>query len=319
MYSSIRHYLGDSWERYQDAFKESLKAGMSLLDQINSYVAGHCGKQLRPMMVMLTTKLLGAPCDERIIQIAVASEMLHTATLIHDDVADDSQMRRGIPTAKAIYGNTASVLVGDYWLSKVIQNVVGHPDRRILETFARCLERLAEGEVLQIEKSITLDATQNDYFEIIYRKTAALFETAMLSAAYSSGATEEQCNAIGKYAFHYGRAFQIMDDIFDYSPQIETGKPFGQDILEKKFTLPLFGFFANAPEKEVSEFKVRVKEGDKNLATDAIDLVRKYGGIEYARKYLQKESLDAVDALVGFEKSEALDYLISLAASSRLS
>lgn len=270
------------------------------------------------MLVMLTAGLLGSECDEKVVKIAVAAEMLHTATLIHDDVADDSSQRRGMPTAKAVFGNTASVLVGDFWLAKVIENVVSHPDRRVIDAFARGLQNLAEGEMIQIEKALSLDTTEDDYFKIIYRKTAALFETAMVSAAYSCGASDELCDAVRDFAFHYGIAFQIMDDIFDYSPELNTGKPSGQDIMERKITLPLIGFFKNAPEEGYA-FLEKIKSLPDTLASEATDLVKRHGGIEYAKERLQRESQAAVDALETFPASQSKDFLISLATASRLS
>ena len=318
-----------------------------MLDRINNYVAGHCGKQLRPMLTLLTAKALGSGCDKNVVRIAAASEMLHNATLIHDDVADGSLLRRGVPTAMAKYGADSAVLVGDFWLSRAIDMVIDHPDRRVLKKFGNCLKELAEGEIHQIEKAARLDTTLEDYFEIIRRKTASLFDVAMVSAAYSVGASESDTQAIASYALHYGRAFQIMDDIFDYSPGLSTGKPYGQDIAEKKITLPLLGFIANAPKKVSRDFLKKVKErcpnrsgmtcvipslvadgpntspptcsGVSEISKEAIELVHQYGGIEYAKGFLEKESQAAINALTTLPDSEAKDYLKALAAASRAS
>ena len=299
-----------------------------MLDRINNYVAGHCGKQLRPMLTLLTAKALGSGCDKNVVRIAAASEMLHNATLIHDDVADGSLLRRGVPTAMAKYGADSAVLVGDFWLSRAIDMVIDHPDRRVLKKFGNCLKELAEGEIHQIEKAARLDTTLEDYFEIIRRKTASLFDVAMVSAAYSVGASESDTQAIASYALHYGRAFQIMDDIFDYSPGLSTGKPYGQDIAEKKITLPLLGFIANAPKKVSRDFLKKVKErcpnrvghdGVSDISAEAIELVHQYGGIEYAKGFLEKESQAAIEALGALPDSEAKDYLKALAAASRAS
>jgi len=271
------------------------------------------------MLAMLTAGLLEKKCDKQIVEIAVAVEMLHTATLIHDDVADDSDMRRNMPTAKSVFGNTAAVLVGDFWLAKVIQNIVNHPDRRVISVFAQGLRNLAEGEILQIEKAAALDTTEEDYYKIIYKKTASLFEAAMSASAYSCGADSTQCEAVRQYAYHYGMAFQIMDDIFDYSPGLHTGKPSGQDVMEKKITLPLLGFFRNAPAGVVSDFIARMRELPSTLAAEATELVNKYAGIEYSVQCLRRESDAAVNALEAFPDSQSKDFLISLAAASRLS
>lgn len=313
MYKDIQKFLGQSWEEFRRKFTESLKSEMPLLDKVNSYVAAHGGKQLRPTFTLLIAKALRGFCDDYVTDCAASAELLHTATLLHDDVADDSPVRRGAPTVRALYSPTSSVLVGDFWLSRAVDLIIDHPDKRVLKVFSKCLNDLAEGEMLQLEKASMLDTTEDDYIRIIYRKTASLFEASILSAAYSVKADERELAACKGYAYHLGLAFQIMDDILDYSPELATGKPTGQDIVEKKVTLPLLGLFASAPRRVEKEIRERMRNADTALAADAIRLVKQYDGCGYAMKRLREESSLAINAISALKESEARNYLEKLA------
>lgn len=320
MYKEIKVFLGQDWERFQQMFLSQIGSRLPLLDKVNDYLTEHAGKQLRPILTMLTARALTGSCNDNVIRSAAAVEMLHTATLLHDDVADNSPIRRGAPTVMALYSPTTSVLVGDFWLSKSVQTIVGHCDQRVILSFSHSLEMLAEGEMIQMEKAIDLLTTEEDYEAIIYRKTAALFETAILSAAYSVQASERIIEACREYSYHLGLAFQIMDDIFDYSPHLNIGKPTGQDILEKKITLPLFGFMKNAPRQEVQDLFARIRrvggdaKEDFQLTQDAVALVGKYNGLDYAREKLEKEISKAKAALDIIADNEAKSFLLELAA-----
>lgn len=291
----------------------ALQSDNPLLCRINEYMLGHSGKQLRPLLSLLTAAALRGSCNETVCRVAATAELLHTATLMHDDVADNSPLRRGLPTVMAMFGSTQSVLVGDFWLSRAIGLIVDHPDRRVIKCYSKCLEDLAEGEMLQLEKSVHLDTTEEDYRRIIYCKTASLFEAAVLSAAYSVGATENEITACRKFACHVGMAFQIMDDIFDYCPEIKAGKPSGHDILEKKLTLPVLGFLKNAERSVKNKFLADVREQVDGLSERTIELVRQYGGIEYARNCLQNDVDAAVSALSAFPDSEFKSNLAAIA------
>ena len=319
MYTEIKSFLAEDWKKFQEMFLLKVGSPLPMLDKVNDYLTEHAGKQLRPILTLLTARALTGSCNENVIRSAAAVEMLHTATLLHDDVADNSPIRRGAPTVMALYSPTTSVLVGDFWLSRAIETIVGHCDQRVILSFAHSLEMLAEGEMIQMERALDLRTTEEDYAAIIYRKTAALFETAVMSAAYSVQAGERTIEACKKYSYHLGLAFQIMDDIFDYSPHLNIGKPTGQDILEKKITLPLFGFMKNAPRGEVADLMSRIRRvgGDANedfhLTQDAVELVGKYKGVEYARERLEKEISQAKDALDIVPDNEAKGYLLELA------
>lgn len=300
-------------------YDDRLSSDISALDKLNLYLKQRSGKQLRPMFTLLTARALRGFCNENSIRCAAAVEMLHTATLLHDDVADDSPVRRGSPTVRSLYGPNASVLVGDFWLSRAIETIVGYCDERVVAIFAHSLQMLAEGEMIQLEKAASLDTTEDDYIRIIYNKTAALFETAILSAAYSVNAKDSEIESLQKYAYHVGLAFQIMDDIFDYSPELSLGKPTGQDILEKKMTLPLLAMLRNVPKKSADEFVARIRnigsdpEADRQLTVDAVEMVRRYDGIRYSEDRMNNEISEAVKSLDILSDSEAKDYLVKLA------
>ena len=313
MYRAIQQFLGQAWTDFQTLFAESLRSEIPLLREANRYLLAHGGKKLRPTLTLLIAKALGGLCNERVLCSAAASELLHTATLMHDDVADDAPVRRGVPTLMALYSPTTAVLIGDFWLSRAMNLIIDHPDKRVLHIFSKCLGDLAEGEMIQLERAAKLDLTEADYRKVIYCKTTSLFEAAILSSAYSVEADEGQIACCHDYAYHLGQAFQMSDDILDYSPEHASGKPTGQDILEKKITLPLFGLFARAPKSVVRELRRRMQKPDSSLADDAIALVRQYDGLGYARECLAVELDAAVKALAPLPASEAKDYLVQLA------
>lgn len=319
MGEDIREFLAEDWSAFQQLFVSLLHSSMPLLNKINGYLFERSGKQLRPMLALLTAKACNAGfCNDKAIRCAAASEMLHTATLLHDDVADDSDLRRGAPSVKALYTPTTSVLVGDFWLSRAIETIVRECDQRIILCFSKCLEDLAEGEMLQLEKAETLDTTEEDYLQIIYRKTASLFETAIISSAMAVDAKDEDIAAFRKYAYHLGLAFQMMDDIFDYSPSVKTGKPAGRDVMEKKITLPLLGAFHNAPDAESEKIRSAIRLiGQKENAGESVhsimQFVTKYKGLEYAHARLEEEVENCINSLVDIAQSHAKTYLASIA------
>lgn len=314
MYKQVQKFLGQSWSDFQDLFAGSLRSDIPLLDKANAYMLGHGGKKLRPTFTLLVAQALGGPCNGSVIRCAAASELLHTATLLHDDVADNAPTRRGAPTVMALYSPTTAVLLGDFWLSRAMDLIIDHPDKRVLKIFSKCLGDLARGEMLQLEKARRADATEEDYGRIIYCKTTSLFEAAIVSAACSVGAGENEIESCRSYAYHIGQSFQMMDDILDYSPELSIGKPTGHDILEKKITLPLFGLFANAPKSVSREIRRRMLDPDERLSADAIALVKQYDGLGYARERLDREIALAVSALVPLPESESKTYLEKMAA-----
>ncbi len=309
----VQQFLGKAWTDFQRCFAESLESDIPLLDKANQYLLGHGGKKLRPLFTLLIAKALRGDCNERVVRCAAASELLHTATLMHDDVADNAPTRRGVPTMMTVYSPTTAVLLGDYWLSKAMDLIIDHPDKRVLHVFSKCLADLASGEMLQLEKAEKADTTEDDYRRIIYCKTTSLFEACMVSAACSVEASEKEIERCRIYAWHIGQAFQMRDDMLDYSPELSIGKPTGQDILEKKITLPLFGFFEKAPRSVVREVRRRMKNPDAELVSDVFAWVRQYDAMSYAREKLDAEIRQAVEVLAAFPASPSRDYLEKMA------
>ncbi len=314
MYREVQKFLGPSWADFQQRFAGSLESGIPLLDKVNRFILEHGGKKLRPTFTLLVAKALRGVCNEHVLRCAAASELLHTATLMHDDVADDAPVRRGVPTLRSLYSPTTAVLVGDFWLSRAMDLIIDHPDKRVLHVYSKCLGDLARGEMFQLQRAEKLDTTEEDYRQIIYCKTTSLFEASMLGAAYSMEADDAEVQCLHSYAYHIGQSFQMMDDILDYSPELSSGKPTGQDVLEKKITLPLFGLFARAPKAVSRALLKHMRHPDTGLASEAIGLVRQYGALDYARERLAEEVRLATAALAPLPESESKSYLEKLAS-----
>lgn len=315
---AIKEYLGVDWLAVQNQISSSLKSDIGLLNATNDSILSHSGKQLRPMLTLLMAKACsGGTISEAAIKYAAASELLHNATLLHDDVADGSDKRRGVPTIMSLMGPSVSVLVGDYWLVKAMELILQVPDdsSRVMRIFAKTLSDLAEGEMLQLQKAQKGDTDEGDYLRIIYNKTASLFEAACVSAAISAGASEEVVKAAKDYAVALGLAFQIKDDILDYAGTDAVGKPLGADILEQKMTMPLLGAFTNVGRSEEAAIRAKVSEIASNpkYRDEIVGFVRDNGGLEYAKARLDAYVEEAVGALALFPESEAKDSLIELA------
>lgn len=309
--------LGEDWKAVEELIASSLASDISLLDSLNASLLENSGKKLRPMLSLLMAKACGTVNGDSI-RFAAASELLHNATLLHDDVADQSSTRRGKPTVFSLLGGTASVLVGDFWLVRAMETILSAEKERdeAIRLFSKTLNNLAEGEMLQLEKAESADTTEADYLRIIYNKTATLFEAACVTAAVSVGADEAMKHAAGDYAVNLGLAFQIKDDILDYNGS-DIGKPVGVDIREHKITMPLLGAFANAGAEKEAEVRARVaamEADDADSAAEIIAFARDNGGIEYAEIRLEEFRKLAVDALAVLPESKAKECLIELAA-----
>lgn len=316
---AIKEYLGVDWLAVQNQIVSSLKSDIGLLNATNDSILSHSGKQLRPMLSLLMAKACsGGMVSDAAIKYAAAAELLHNATLLHDDVADGSDKRRGVPTIMSLMGSSVSVLVGDYWLVKAMELVLDAADdsSKVMKVFSKTLSDLAEGEMLQLQKARKGDTDEDDYLRIIYNKTASLFEAACVSAAISSGASEEMVKAAKDYAVALGLAFQIKDDILDYSGTEAVGKPLGADILEQKMTLPLLGAFANADQEKETEIRVKINDIESHseeYRNEIVAFVKEYNGLEYAVSRLNSYVEAAVGALSMFPDSEARDSLLELA------
>lgn len=316
---AIKEYLGVDWLAVQNQIASSLKSDIGLLNATNDSILSHSGKQLRPMLALLMAKACsGGMVSDAAIKYAAAAELLHNATLLHDDVADGSDRRRGVPTIMSLMGPSVSVLVGDYWLVKAMELVMDAADEssKVMKVFSKTLSDLAEGEMLQLQKARKGDTDEDDYLRIIYNKTASLFEAACVSAAISSGASEEMVKAAKDYAVALGLAFQIKDDILDYAGTEAVGKPLGADILEQKMTLPLLGAFANAGEEQEARIRAKVTDIESHqeeYRNEIVAFVKENNGLEYAVSRLNSYVEAAVGALAMFPDSDAKESLVELA------
>ena len=296
-----------------DLIHSQLHSDVSLLEQTNAQLLANAGKMLRPMVSLLIARAIGTPTQDSVCY-AAAAELLHNATLIHDDVADASQERRGKPTLSAMLGAGPAVLVGDYWLARAVELVVDTQHRdAVVRMFARTLTDLAEGEMLQLEKASSCDTTEADYLRIIHCKTASLFCAAAETAAVSVDADAAQKAAAFAYGSALGIAFQIKDDILDYAGTDSLGKPVGQDLLEQKITLPLLGALQGSPR----EAEIRALVRDIPSHPENCERIRRFvaerDGVGLAARRLSEWVERAVRALDAFPDSKAREYLAAIA------
>src|SRR6056300_541199 len=236
--SSIKQPVAEEMRRFDEKFKGHISSRVALVDQIMRYMVRRKGKQIRPILVFLTAKLSGDVREGTFVGASLI-ELMHTATLVHDDVVDDSDMRRGFFSINALWKNKVAVLIGDYLLSRVLLLAVETKEYALLEHVSGAVKAMSECELLQIEKARKLDITEEVYFEIIQQKTASLLETCCVVGAASAGGSEEEVQKFRMLGRHLGLAFQIKDDLFDFEKVNLTGKPAGIDIKEQKMTLPL--------------------------------------------------------------------------------
>lgn len=317
---SIREYLGHDWTAVQERITSSLHSDIALLNSTNSSILSNSGKQMRPLLSLIMARACsgkGEPAADASIRYAAAAELLHNATLLHDDVADDSDQRRGVPTVMSLMGPSVSVLVGDYWLVKAMELILGQAesDHKVIKVFSKTLSDLAEGEMLQLQKAQSGDTDEKDYLRIIYNKTASLFEAACVSAAVSVSASAEYEQAAREYAVALGLAFQIKDDILDYSGTDSVGKPLGVDVLEQKITIPLLGAFRNAGSDEEARVRDLIRKivDHPEYRDEIVSFVKSNGGLEYAVSQLDRYVSEAVEALEVLPDSTEKEMLVELA------
>ena len=314
---AVKEYLGQDWLSVQERIASALESDISLLNSTNASILSQSGKQLRPMLALMFARACTGRATDAGIRYAAAAELLHNATLLHDDVADGSELRRGRPTVMSLMGPSVSVLVGDYWLVKAMELILqdSDTDTTAIRIFSKTLSDLAEGEMLQLQKAQSGDTDEKDYLRIIYNKTASLFEAACVSAAISAGVSEDVVKAARDYAVALGLAFQIKDDILDYSGTESVGKPLGVDILEQKITLPLLGALNNVSGQKQAEVRGMVKDivGRPELRDDIVSFVKENGGLEYAKARLEEYVNEAVHALDILPDSREKECLVELA------
>lgn len=289
-------------EDFEKKFRASMKSTVPLLDRITHYIVKRKGKQMRPMFVFLSAGTCGG-ITEASYRAAALIELLHTATLVHDDVVDDSNERRGFFSLNALWKNKIAVLVGDYLLSKGLLLSVENNDHNLLKIVSEAVKVMSEGELLQIEKARKLDIEENIYFEIIRQKTASLIASCCASGAASAGATDEVVKQMHLFGECIGIAFQIKDDLFDYGPDGIIGKPTGIDIKESKMTLPLI-YALSKSDRSVKRHIVNIIKNHNTedaKVKEVIAFVKQNGGMEYAVSRMKEYEQKAFNILAGFE------------------
>jgi len=292
---------------FDEKFKEAVKSNVSMLDRIMRYVVRRKGKQLRPMFVFLSARLCGT-VGESTYRAASLVELLHTATLVHDDVVDDSLERRGFFSVYALWKAKASVLVGDYLLAKGLLLSLDNNDFKTLQILTNAVRQMSEGELLQMEKSRSLNLDESIYFEIIENKTASLLAAACAAGAWTATADEEVSNRMKDFGRKVGIAFQMKDDLFDYAAN-DVGKPTGNDIKEKKLTLPLI-YTLNKVDRETKRKMIYIIKNEntrKSKVNYILDVVQKTGGIDYTVEKMNIFKQEAIAILHTFPQSPVRD------------
>lgn len=290
-----------------------MKSKVGIVDLIANYILKQKGKKIRPLLVLLSGKLSGE-VNSRTYRGAILVELLHTATLVHDDVVDSAEKRRGLPSINAVWKNKVAVLMGDYLLSRGLLLSVDGNDFDFLKVITETVKRMSEGELLQIKKTQKLNIDEETYFRIISDKTASLLSTCCEIGAMSSNDDSEKISALRNFGEYLGLAFQIKDDILDYKgSSILVGKPLGADIKDKKITLPLIHSLSQASKSERSDIIKLVKNSKKKKnISEIIEFVEKYGGIEYAYQVAKSYADKANKCLEIFDPSPEKDSLVNL-------
>ena len=292
---------------------DELRSDVILINEIGRYIVGNGGKRLRPMLLLLAAKALGEVNEKHLILAAVV-EFIHTATLLHDDVVDESDLRRGKESANAVWGNAASVLVGDYLYSSAFEMMVRTDNMRVMGLLSKTTTAIAEGEVLQLLNCNNPETTEAKYLDVIARKTAILFSAATQLGAIISGSTTEIETALANYGQHLGIAFQLIDDALDYKASAEElGKNLGDDLAEGKPTLPLIYAIQNGTPDEAAIIIDAIKTGNRDVFNDVYAVVKRTQAITYTEQRADEEAQKAIDALTILPESDYKNALILLA------
>jgi len=315
-FDSIKKLTSTEASEVDQLIINELSSDVVLINQVGHYIVGNGGKRLRPMLLLLAAKALGGVTDSHLILAAVI-EFIHTATLLHDDVVDESDLRRGKDSANAVWGNAASVLVGDYLYSSAFEMMVRTNNMRVMEILSKTTTAIAEGEVLQLLNCNNPETTETKYLEVIARKTAILFSAATrLSAVISNSpsATEE---GLAQYGQHLGIAFQLIDDALDYkATKEELGKNLGDDLAEGKPTLPLIYAIQNSSKSDADLIIDAIKNGNRDAFAEIYSIVQSTKAIDYTEQRAEEEAQKAISALAVLPDSEYKAALIQLAQFS---
>jgi len=306
----IQHHFGE----FEKVFADSMRSKVGLVDLVAKYILRQKGKKIRPILVLLSADLCGE-INAKSYRGAALVEILHTATLVHDDVVDEADMRRGIASINAVWKNKIAVLMGDYLLAKGLLLSLEHDDFQFLKITSMAVKRMSEGEIHQIRKSRKLDMDEQTYLKIISDKTASLLSTCCEIGAASTTHDPEKRTLLKEYGDQVGLAFQIRDDLLDYVGRRSiTGKPTGLDLSEKKLTLPLIHALTNAPKKEGKQIIDAIRDGGKKVKVrEVVEFTSRYGGIAYAEKKAVFFASQAKERLCSFPSSASKEALLQFA------
>lgn len=313
---SLYSLIADDMKAVDAVIRTRLHSDVVLVRQVAEYIVAGGGKRMRPALVLMTAKAMGYEGTKHH-ELAAVVEFIHTATLLHDDVVDESDLRRGRETANALFGNAASVLVGDFLYSRAFQMMVGVGSMRVQQVLADATNVIAEGEVLQLMNCHNADIDVEEYLQVIRFKTAKLFQAAARLGAMLGGATPEVEEGLARYGMHLGTAFQLVDDVLDYSgDEAETGKHIGDDLAEGKPTLPLIHVLKHGTPEQAACVRKAIEDGGRDMFPEVLAAVRASGALEAARTHAQAEAQIAVDAIAQLPASIYKNALIELPAFS---
>ena len=312
----IKFSIKKEMELFEGKFLKSMNSNVPLLNRITHYVVNRKGKQMRPMFVFLTAKMLNdGKINDKVYRAASVIELIHTATLVHDDVVDSSNMRRGFFSLNALWKNKIAVLVGDFLLSKGMLLCIDNDDFDLLKLISKSVKDMSQGELLQIEKARRLDIDEKIYFEIIRKKTASLISSCCALGASASGVSKDKINQLADFGEKIGIAFQLKDDLFDYGNK-KIGKPIGIDLKEKKLTLPIIHVL-NKSSKSKKRWLINCiknHNNDKKVVKEVIEFVKESGGIDYTiskLKLFQKQALDSLNSFNDNQYKKSLSQLVN--------
>jgi len=312
----IRRLVADDMQAVDAVIRARLHSEVGLVRQVSEYIIGSGGKRLRPILLILGAGACGHS-GSQVHELAAVVEFIHTATLLHDDVVDGSEMRRGRATANASFGNPASVLVGDFLYSRAFQMMVSVRNMRVMEVLAEATNVIAEGEVLQLMNVHDADVTEASYLHVIRYKTAKLFQAAGRLGPVLAGAPAATEAALADYGMHLGTAFQLIDDVLDYSGDLsETGKNLGDDLAEGKPTLPLIQAMRTGTRDQAAVVRRAIRDGGVTDFAPVLDAILATSALDYARDVAEREAKLAQDSLAAFSRSRYWESLIDLAAFS---
>ena len=310
----------DDFQAVDDLIRANLSSDVPLVEEISAYLIEAGGKRLRPLLVLLCSLGCGYNGKDHV-KLAAVIEFLHTAMLLHDDVVDDSNLRRGRKTVNAEWGNAPSVLVGDFLHSRAFEMMVEIGDVRVMQILSRATNVIAEGEVLQLCNIRNPDTSEDDYLEIVTRKTAMLFQAASHSGAVLAGANQETENALKNYGLHLGIAFQLLDDELDYQGTTnELGKNVGDDLAEGKVTLPLIVAMRNGDQQQREFVREAIQTGGSENLASIVEIVNDTGGISYTAELAEQERVRALSCLDGIDGSiykDSMDTLVNFVVNRR--